>query len=154
TAKEARPPSRMALALRRTFFTSLYVSVGLGLGAVIAMVLYFHFFRLDLEYCVVSPPLYPVISQDVGRCQELHVKEGDIVKQGQMLFRVEDDMLTRDLETAELQLSAAKIDLDTAQARVDKEREKLALYSNISQDKLRSMDSLTQALSVQLKEAQ
>ncbi len=153
TAREARRPSRIWLALRRTFFTSLYLALGLGLGAVIVMVLYFHFFRLDLEYSVVSLPLYPVISQDVGRCQELHVKEGETVKQGQKLFRVEDDTLTRDLEVAELQLAGAKIDLDTAQARVDKEREKLALYLNISKDKLQSSQSLEDSLVVQLNEA-
>src|SRR5262249_38805848 len=132
---------------------TIYLTLGLAVGTIILLVLYFHFFRLDLEYSVVSLPLYPVISQDVGRCQEVFVKEGDTVKQGQELFRVEDDVITRDLEVAELQLAAAKIDLDTAQGRVDKEREKNALYSNISNDKLNSTSSLVEALDIQLKQA-
>jgi multidrug resistance efflux pump len=153
TAKEAPRPSPIKLRVRRFVFTMIYLGLGLALGAVILLVLYFHFFRLDLEYSVVSLPLYPVISQDIGRCQELLVKEGDVVKQGQELFRVEDDTLTRDLEVAELQLAAAKIDLATAQGRVDKEREKNNLYLSISKDKLKSANSLVEALEIQLGQA-
>ena len=70
-------PSRVGLLLRRVFWSLVYWTVGLAVGAVAAVVLYFHFFRLDLEYSVVTLPLYPVISQDVARCTPrlMHIRK-------------------------------------------------------------------------------
>lgn len=150
TARESTPPNPRNQFLRRAWMSAIYWGAGLALGAMIVTVMYFHFFRLDLEYSVVSLPLYPVVSQDVGRCAELLVREGDVVKAGQPLLRLEDDVLTRDLELAELQLASSKSDLATGESRVAKEQEKLALYEHITKAKLASntaqVDSYTRQL--------
>jgi multidrug resistance efflux pump len=151
TEREAPRPGRLRLALRRLFFTLFYWALGLGLAAVVGVTLYWHFFRLDLEYSVVSLPLYPVISQDVARCQEVYVKEGDAVRAGQPLFRVEDDVLTRDLELAEVQFAATKVDLETAEARVKKEREQVARYQGLTEAKRDRAQAQVESLDRQAK---
>ena len=149
TPKEAPPPRRAGVWLRRAFWSLVCWMIGLALGAVILLLLYFHFFRLDLEYSVVTLPLYPVISQDVARCKELYVKEGDVVKSGDKLLEVEDDLLTRDLEVARLQRDTAEVDYKTAKDRVEKESEKLDLHKTITKEKLESAQSLVAALTEQ-----
>src|SRR5262249_41396875 len=139
---------------RRTFFTLFYWTIGIALGLVIALTLYWYFCRLDLDYSVVSLPLYPVISQDVARCKEMHVKEGDAVRLGQPLFRLEDDVLTRDVEVAEDQFAVAKVDLQTAEGRVQKEKERLALYKGITQSRLEKAQAQVEGLTRQVKAAQ
>jgi multidrug resistance efflux pump len=153
TTREAPAPGRAALALRRLYYSAFYGAAGVALGTVILLALYFHFCRLDLEYSVVTLPLYPVISQDVARCQEVFVKEGDEVQAGQPLLRVEDDLLTRDLEVAEIQRAAAQVDVETAAARVAREEEKLALYRNITTDKVTEAEALVANLTEQWKTA-
>ncbi len=133
TDREAPPRGRLGVALRRLFFTLFYLVLGMTLATVIGVALFWHFFRIELEYSVVSLPLYPVISQDVARCQELYVKEGDTVRAGQPLFLVEDDVLTRDLELAEVQFATTKVDLETAEGRVQKEKEKVARYQGLTE---------------------
>jgi multidrug resistance efflux pump len=149
TAKEAPPPRRTGVWLRRAFWSLFCWTIGLALGAVILLLLYFRFFRLDLEYSVVTLPLYPVISQDVARCKELYVKEGDVVKSGDKLLDVDEDMLTRDLEEARLQRDAAEVDCKTAKDRVEKERQTFDVYRTITTDKLESAQSLVAALTEQ-----
>lgn len=151
TSQEAPRINRFVQAGRRTIFTLLYWSLGFMLGLTIAVMLYWYFFRLDLEYSIVSQPLYPVISQDVARCVEVHVKEGDSVHAGQALFRVADDVLSRDLELAEIQLATAKVDLQTAQARVQKEKALLTIYPEITEAKLEQAKGQVAALTTQVQ---
>lgn len=150
TPRESPPPSPKKVVARRILMSATYWAAGIVLGSAIVVVMYFHFFRLDLEYSVVSQPLYPVVSQDVGRCADLLVREGDMVKAGQPLIRLEDDVLTRDMELAELQLASSKSDLATAESRIAKEKDKLALYEHITKAKLASataqVDSFTRQL--------
>jgi multidrug resistance efflux pump len=153
TPREAPAPSRAALALRRLWYSAFYWAAGAALGTFILLALYFHFCRLDLEYSVVTLPLYPVISQDVARCQEVFAKEGEEVEAGQPLLRVEDDLLTRDLEVAEIQRAAAQVDVQTAAARVAREEEKLALYQKITTDKVTEAESHVASLIEQWKRA-
>ncbi len=153
TPREAPAPSRAAVAWRRLGYSVFYWTAGAVLSLVILLVLYFHFCRLDLEYSVVTLPLYPVIAQDVARCQELFVQEGDEIEAGQRLFRVEDDVLTRDLEVAEIQRAAARLDVQTATARVTKEEEKMDLYKRITEDKITEVTALVASFTEQWKTA-
>src|SRR5437764_1131463 len=72
---------------------------------------------------------------------------------GQSLFRVEDDVLTRDLELAGVQLAATKVDLDTAEARVRKEREKVARYRGLTEAKRNRAQAQVESLGRQAKAA-
>lgn len=150
TALESPPPDPRRQFLRRVWGSLLYWAAGLALGAVMVTVLYFHFFRLDLEYSVVSLPISSVVSQDLGRCEEVLVREGDAVRKGQALVVMDDDVLSRDLEIAELRLAAARADLTAAESRIGKEKEKLKLYERITRAKLASADALVSAYTIQL----
>jgi hypothetical protein len=46
-------------------YSLLYYGAGAALGLAVLLTLYWYFFRLDLNYAVISLPLHPVISQDV-----------------------------------------------------------------------------------------
>jgi len=150
SAREAPPPSNRANVWRRAVYSVVYWLAGFALAAMISLMLYWYFFRLDLEYSVVSLPLYPILSQDIARCQELYVKEGDRVRAGQSLMKVADDALSKDLETAQLQFATATMDVRTAEARVKAESELLKLYPEITQAKLEMAKGQVAALTAQV----
>jgi multidrug resistance efflux pump len=154
TPREAPAHSRLALFVKRAVYSLIYWTIGLALGAGIIVALYWYFCRLDLDYAVVSLPLHPIISQDVARCQEVFVQEGAGVVAGQPLLRVEDDVLSRDLEMSQLQYDSAKTDLKTAEGRVQKEQEKQNFYQKITTDKVVAADELVAALELQLRSAE
>jgi multidrug efflux pump subunit AcrA (membrane-fusion protein) len=151
TPREAPPVNTLVQTCRRAIYSLLYWCLGIMLGLTIATILYWYFCRLDLEYSIVSLPLYPVISQDVARTEEMHVKEGDSVHSGQALFRVADDVLSRDVELAEIQHATAKVDLQTAQGRVQKEKELLTLYPEVIAAKLEQARGQVSALTKQVQ---
>jgi multidrug resistance efflux pump len=153
SAREAPTPSNRARLWRRAVYSIVYWLAGLVLSAMILLMLYWYFFRLDLEYSVVSLPLYPIVSQDVARCQEIYVKEGDKVRAGQSLMKVVDDSLSKDLETAQLLFATAAMDVRTAEARVKAETDLLNLYPEIAQAKLDMAKGQVAGLTAQVEAA-
>lgn len=51
-----------------------------------------------------------LLSEISGRIKELYVKEGSVVKQGQVLARVDNEVINADLQSARSSLSQAKVD--------------------------------------------
>jgi multidrug resistance efflux pump len=154
TPKEAPTPGRFGQLVRRVLYSLLYGAVGVGLGLAVIVTIYWYFFRLDLDYAVVTQPLSPVLSQDLARCKEVLVEEGATVSANQPLLRLEDDVLTREMETNQILLRTAKADLALAEARVEKEKEKLAMYKRITQDKLTSVQEQVNALTNERRAAE
>jgi multidrug resistance efflux pump len=153
TPDEAPPPPGGLVLVRRFVYSLLYYGAGAALGLGLLLTLYWYFFRLDLNYAVISLPLHPVISQDVARCEQVFVTEGALVLADQPLLQLEDDLLRREYETSQLLLATAKEDLHTANARVDTERKRLAFYKKASQEKLVSAKELVTSLDNQYRTA-
>jgi multidrug resistance efflux pump len=153
TPDEAPSPSRGQVLVRRFIYSLLYYGAGAALGLAVLLTLYWYFFRLDLNYAVISLPLHPVISQDVARCEAVLVTEGASVEADQPLLQLEDDLLRREYETSQLLLATAKEDLRTAKARVETERKRLAFYQKASQEKLLSAKELVTSLDNQYRTA-
>src|SRR5690554_4354040 len=67
----------------------------------------------------IQPENDVVINSDVaGQIVELHVKEGDSVKQGDLLLKINPDLFESALSRAEAALNSARANLSTARARL------------------------------------
>ncbi|MDW7694810.1 efflux RND transporter periplasmic adaptor subunit [Flammeovirgaceae bacterium SG7u.111] len=55
-----------------------------------------------------------------GYIQEVYVDEGEEVVAGQLLYKLETNIMTKDAEAAKAQISAAKANVNAAQVEVDK----------------------------------
>jgi HlyD family secretion protein len=76
-----------------------------------------------IQTVTASGKIYPEeevkISSDVsGEIIELYVKEGDIVKKGQLLARIKPESYQANVEQSQAQLDNTKAQLSTAQARI------------------------------------
>ena len=61
----------------------------------------------------------PMIS---GYLQEIHVNEGDHVKKGQLLFKINNPIYTQEVVTAKANISSAVANVNTAQMEIEKVR--------------------------------
>ncbi len=84
-----------------------------------------------------------VASQTEGTVQSVNVEEGDLVKSGQVLCRLDDTQLKIRLETAEQRLAQARLQLEKGRVRQEKTeaqikngREDLQRYQRLYDDKL------------------
>jgi multidrug resistance efflux pump len=154
TPSEAPSLSRRGQFLRRFIYSCVYCVLGLAIGLSIVLTLYWAFCRLDLDYGVVTLPLYPVISQDVASCKTVFVEEGAQVQAGQPLLELEDDLLTRDLLAAEILADTARVDVRTTETRMPAETEKLAYYQKIAADQLTAAKETVTALTGRLQVAE
>ncbi|MEW5850737.1 MAG: HlyD family efflux transporter periplasmic adaptor subunit [Myxococcota bacterium] len=146
-AHEAAPLPPARLKIKRVVYSVFYILSGTALGLYLLLMLYWHTFRLDVDHAVITVPLHPVISQDLGRVREVMVHEGDAVTTGQPLLRIEDDVLTQELNTARLNLDRARAELRTAGLRLRNEEQKLKVYKDISRNKLAAARELVASLS-------
>src|SRR5262249_42917906 len=92
--------------------------------------------RLRIDTAVISAALDQIVSQDVGKLAEVFVQPGDRVKAGQPLFRVESEVVMRDVQAARAELGEARIALGEIQARRQQENQRLEAYQTISRDQL------------------
>ncbi len=138
-------------SLRRAVFSILYIVAGVLLGIFLVLTLYSHFFRVDVESAVVTRTIEQVVSKDLGVVQEILVTEGQHVSQGQVLLRLQDDQLARELEICHQELEDARLGLATSQERGRREEDRLAAYSRIAAEKLNSAREGVESLREQLR---
>jgi HlyD family secretion protein len=69
----------------------------------------------------LNPEFSVVINPEVtGEIVDLPVKEGDYVKKGQLLIKIKPDLYLAQVEQSEANLKAAKYDMETKKAALDK----------------------------------
>lgn len=140
--------------IRRAAFSILYLSAGGILGLFLLLTLYSHFFRLDVDSAVITKRLEQVVSRDLGVVKEILVTEGMKVARGQVLLRIEDDMLARELSACRKDLDDAKLTFASYETRRGQEEDRLAAYRKIAAEKLTSAQQAVQSLESQLQTAE
>lgn len=66
----------------------------------------------------IQPETEVKFTEVSGQITELPVKEGDMVKQGQLLVKINPDLYTSALNRAQAALNSAKSNLSSAKARL------------------------------------
>ena len=138
---------------RRITTAGLYLVAGVFVGGFILLALAGAIFRFRVDTAVVSTALDQIVSQDVGKLAEVLVQPGARVQAGQPLFRVESEMVMRDVQVAREELDEARIALGEMQARRQQEAHKLEAYQTISRDQLEVAKARVLTLTAERNEA-
>jgi multidrug resistance efflux pump len=136
TLKPESPRTERKQGVRRIIRAGLYLIAGVIVGGFIVLTLTNLFFRLRIDTAVISAALDQMVSQDVGKLAEVFVEPGNRVRAGQPLFRVESEIVMRDVQAARAELEEARIALGEIQARRVQENQRLQAYQAISRDQL------------------
>lgn len=82
-----------------------------------------------------------------GELIELNVKEGDSVKMGQILAKIEPDIIETQLEQSKASANAAKMDIDFNKATMEQAKAQFDRIKELYEDKFSSLQELEQAKS-------
>ena len=99
-------PLGLQARLRRTrrslSMTALYGLLGLGVFGYLGLMLYGHLFHLEVQSAMISAPVEMVASHAEGHAQWAAFKPGDPVRAGDVVLRMFDNALEREIEIAEV----------------------------------------------------
>lgn len=88
---------------RRSFLmTALYGALGIGVLGYLGLMTYASFFRMEVQSAMISAPTEMVAAQGEGRIKWGDFKPGDAVRTGDVVVRLIDNALEREIEVAEV----------------------------------------------------
>jgi membrane fusion protein (multidrug efflux system) len=102
--------------------------IGPAVVGAVALYLYLHGGRIiSTDNAYVKAAKITVSPEIAGRVVDIAVRENEVVKAGQALFRIDDEPLRIAVAKAEAQLQAVRLELDALRAGYRQKREELKL---------------------------
>ena len=150
----ADPLAQETLKKRSLVKASLYFAVGPLLAGYALLTAYQSIFRMDLENAVVVRPTETVVAQGVGQMESMLVREGDLVKPGQVLFTAMDEDQGRDLDGRKHDLELAQAEMQSALTANASAKEQLRIYRSIADHKQEIASEHVKSLTVQTETAE
>lgn len=138
--------------------SAVYGLVGLVVFGYAAILAYSNFFRLEVRTAVISAPVETITATTDGRLEWGDVKPGNPVKAGDVVVKLIDSQLQRELELADLAVQEQMAKLGGLKRRHLEELERIRAYAaiemkNIEQTKL-ELDSLSRQLQLATQQEQ
>ena len=93
---------RLARTRRSLAMTTLYGLLGLGIFGYLGLMLYGSIFRMEVQSAMISAPVEMVAAQAEGHVQWAQARPGDPVRAGDVVVRLFDNALEREIEVAEV----------------------------------------------------
>ena len=131
---------------RRAAISILYLLLGLGLVAFALRAIAQTWMNVNVETAVIAMPLEQVVSIDAGTIRDLNVIPGADVKAGQVLLKVDSEVVSRNLDVARQELKSAEADMAEAHLLVEQEKKRMATYRVIGSNQLDLQDAKIQSL--------
>jgi multidrug resistance efflux pump len=133
---EADPPGRMPLRrwpTKTVAMSALHVLLGTLVLGYAVVLLYGHFFRLEIQSAVVAAPLQVVTAQGGGRIDEVLVPQGAFVAAGQPVMLIADHQLEQEIDAATVRVERAKSAAISLDGKLRDEHERLRDYQTASE---------------------
>jgi multidrug resistance efflux pump len=131
--------------------SAFYAVAGLLIFGYAAVLTYTNFFRMEVRTAVITAPLETVTATADGRVDWTDVKPGDPVKAGEVVVKLVDSQLQRELELAEIAVQERKAKLGNLKQRHLEELDRIRGYAAIEMKNIEQTKLELQALSQQLK---
>jgi multidrug resistance efflux pump len=94
--------TRLRATRRSLTMTALYGLLGIGVFGYLALMLYASIFRMEVQSAMISAPIETVAAQAEGHALWAQFKPGDKVASGDVVLRLFDNLLEREIEVAEV----------------------------------------------------
>ncbi|MEQ1647464.1 MAG: HlyD family efflux transporter periplasmic adaptor subunit [Hyphomicrobiaceae bacterium] len=154
-----RPTGMQGLPVRRwpvkaVLMTAFYGFFGLGLFSYAGLLVYSNFYRMEVQSAVISAPIETVSSQVDGRIQWTTKKPGDSVKSGEMIVKVIDNQLEREIELADIAVKERRAQLSFLQRRKADEYERMKGFTTVETRDLEQAKIDVESVVAQLQAAE
>ena len=119
-----------------------YVISGVCLLVVFFALFYTYVLRLKIETAVVSAKIEAMAPPLGGYITDVLVSQGQTVKKGDLLLKIENIPLEKKLQLARVQVDEAKLDIDYYKQLLANESQRLKIYKKIGRHRVDSAESM------------
>ena len=140
--------------LRAATMTSLYAAGGVAALGYLATLLYSNMYWLEAQTSVLSAPVERLVSLGDGAVTWAAFKPGDLVKSGDTIVSVADNMLEREIGQAEIGIREKENKLAFLARRFENEKKKLSAFAGLSNLKSAKGNAEIEGLNAKLQSAQ
>lgn len=138
--------------------SAFYLLVGVLVFGYAGVLAYTNFFRMEVRTAVITAPVETVTATADGRVDWSGVKPGDSVKAGEVVVKMIDNQLQREIELADIAVQERKAKLGNLKRRHLEELERVRSFAaielkNIEQTKL-ELRSLVEQLNIAQRQEQ
>ena len=146
----AQPMPMRRWPVKTTVMTGLYLMIGVVVFGYAGLLSYTNFFRMEVQTAVIAAPVETVTAQADGEVQWTDVKPGDSVKSGEVIVKLLDSQLEREIEIAEIGVQEQKAKLAFIKQRQIEELERIRGYGTVEMKNLRQTEIELRAYEQQL----
>lgn len=131
--------------------SAIYAVVGVLVFGYTGVLTYTNFFRMEVRTAVISAPVETITATADGRLEWVDVKPGDPVKAGEVVVKLIDSQLQKELDLAEIAVQEQKAKLGSLKRRHIEELDRIRGYAAIEMKNIEQTRLELQALAQQLK---
>jgi multidrug resistance efflux pump len=131
--------------------SAMYAVVGAVIFGYTGILTYSNFFRMEVRTAVITAPVETVTATADGRVEWADVKPGDSVRAGEVVVKMIDSQLQRELELSEIEVQERKAKLGNLRRRHLEELDRIRGYATIEMKNIQQTRLELDALSQQLR---
>jgi multidrug resistance efflux pump len=149
-----RIPSSMPVRrwpVKTVVMTAVYAVAGLIVFGYAGLLGYSNFYRMEIQTAVITAPVETVTAQADGQVALTGLKPGDSVKAGEVVVKLIDNQLEREIELADIEVQSRKAQLVYLKQKQTEELERLKGYATVEMKNVRQSKVELQGLQEQLK---
>ena len=113
------------LPVKTIVMSSIYAVVGLCVLSYAALLVYSNVYRLEVQTAVIAAPIETIEAHADGHVAWAGVKPGDSIRQGEVILKVIDHQLEREIELSDIAIRERKARLGFLKQRYAGELEKV-----------------------------
>ena len=140
--------------VKAVMMTGFYGMFGLGLFSYAGLLVYSNYYRMEVQTAVISAPVETVASQVDGRIQWTSRKPGDTVTSGEIVVKVIDHQLEREIELAEIAVQERVAQLNFLKRRHSDELERMKGFNTVETSDLEQSKLGVESVTAQLQAAE
>jgi multidrug resistance efflux pump len=139
---------------RAALMTSLYGVAGIAAVGYLASLLYTNLFWLEAQTSNISAPVENLVSLGDGVVSWADFKPGEKVKTGDVVLRIADNTLEREIEQADITIRERENKLAFLARRFENEKKRLGTLAGLSSLKSANTSAEIESLQAKLQSAQ
>ncbi|MGQ0672844.1 MAG: HlyD family efflux transporter periplasmic adaptor subunit [Hyphomicrobium sp.] len=142
------------LPVKTMVMTGLYLVVGLAVFGYAGLLGYSNFFRMEIQTAVIAAPVEIVTAQSDGEVLWTEVKPGDTIRSGEVIVKLIDSQLEREIDLAEIAVQERKAKLAYLKQRHVEELDRIRGYGTVEMKNLKQTEIELRAFEAQLAVAE
>lgn len=148
-----RSSARLRRPLRAAAITTAYSAAGIAVLGYLGTLLYTNFYWLEAPTSEITAPVQSLVSLGDGVVSWTTFKPGDRVKAGEVVLKLADSVLEREIEQAEIGIRERENKLAFVARRFENEKRRLGALASLSSLKSVHTGAEIDALNVKLQAA-